>query len=207
MEAFTEGIQPITQLVLHSKEITIEEESVQVDVAGSRVEIQGFGSDLDREFFVIYLASPIKPGEVVRIALLFTSVLREDIMVGLYRSSYLDTLTNTTRCERSHLQAVFSDPGGSLPPILNQLTLAVLFPVLMSQPSRLSSIFALEGCSLKYIQNSILCPKAPTYGEPVKHATSASRGGGRGVGVGCVSTHGRHVHLPHRLCCQRVPLC
>ena len=146
MEALTEGIQPITQLVLHSKELTIEEESVEVDVAGRRVEIQGFGSDLDREFFIIYLVSPIKSGELVRIALQFTSVLREDIMVGLYRSSYLDTLTNTTRCERSNLQAFFSDSGGSLPRILSQLTLVVPFPALMSQPSRLSSIFVLEGC-------------------------------------------------------------
>ena len=145
MEALTEGIQPITQLVLHSKEMTIDEESVEVDVAGMRVEIQGFGSDLDREFFIIYLVSPIKSGELVRISLQFTSVLREDIMVGLYRSSYFDTLTNTTRCEGSNLQAVFSDSGGSLPPILSQLTLAVLSPVLMSQPSRLSSIFVLEG--------------------------------------------------------------
>ena len=109
MEAFTEGVQPITQLVIHSKEQTIEEESVEVEVAGRQVEVQGFGSDLDREFFIIYLVSPIKSGEVVRIALQFTSVLREDIMVGLYRSSYLDTLTNTTRCRRSNLQASLSD--------------------------------------------------------------------------------------------------
>ena len=102
MEAFTEGIQAITQLVIHSKEQTIEEESLEVEVAGRQVEVQGFGSDLDREFFIIYLVSPIKSGEVVRIALQFTSVLREDIMVGLYRSSYLDTLTNTTRCQRSN---------------------------------------------------------------------------------------------------------
>ena len=103
MEAITEDIQPITQLVIHSKELTIEEECVEVEVAGRRVEIQGFGSDLDREFFIIYLLSPIKSGEVVRIALQFTSELREDIMVGLYRSSYLDTLTNTTRCQRNNL--------------------------------------------------------------------------------------------------------
>ena len=70
---------------------------MEVDVTGSRVEIQGFGSDLDREFFIIYLVSPIMSGELVRISLHFTSELREDIMVGLYRSSYLDTLTNTTR--------------------------------------------------------------------------------------------------------------
>ena len=146
MEALTEGIQPITQLVLHSKEMTIVEESVEVDVAGSRVEIQGFGSDLDREFFIIYLVSPIMSGELVRISLHFTSVLREDIMVGLYRSSYLDTLTNTTRCERRNLEAFISDSGGLLPQILSQLMLAVLSPVLMSQPSRLSSIFVLEGC-------------------------------------------------------------
>ena len=145
MEALTEGIQPITQLVLHSKEMTIVEESVEVDVAGSRVEIQGFGSDLDREFFIIYLVSPIMSGELVRISLHFTSVLREDIMVGLYRSSYLDTLTNTTRCERRNLEAFISDSGGLLPQILSQLMLAVLSPVLMSQPSRLSSIFVLEG--------------------------------------------------------------
>ena len=107
MEALTDGVKPITELVLHYKELAIEEESVSVDVAGKEVEIQGFGSDLDREFFIIFLASPIKPGEVVRISLLFTSVLREDIMVGLYRSSYLDTLTNTTRCERSNLQQSF----------------------------------------------------------------------------------------------------
>ena len=105
MEAFTEGIQAITQLVIHSKEQTIEEESLEVEVAGRQVEVQGFGSDLDREFFIIYLVSPINSGEVVRIALQFTSVLREDIMVGLYRSSYLDTLTNTTRCQRSHRHA------------------------------------------------------------------------------------------------------
>ena len=145
MEALTEGIQPITQLVLHSKEMTIVEESVEVDVAGSRVEIQGFGSDLDREFFIIYLVSPIMSGELVRISLHFTSELREDIMVGLYRSSYLDTLTNTTRCERRNLEAFISDSGGLLPQILSQLMLAVLSPVLMSQPSRLSSIFVLEG--------------------------------------------------------------
>ena len=146
MEALTEGIQPITQLVLHSKEMTIVEESVEVDVAGSRVEIQGFGSDLDREFFIIYLVSPIMSGELVRISLHFTSILREDIMVGLYRSSYLDTLTNTTRYERRNLEAFISDSGGLLPQILSQLMLAVLSPVLMSQPSRLSSIFVLEGC-------------------------------------------------------------
>ena len=145
MEALTEGIQPITQLVLHSKEMTIVEESVEVDVAGSRVEIQGFGSDLDRELFIIYLVSPIMSGELVRISLHFTSELREDIMVGLYRSSYLDTLTNTTRCERRNLEAFISDSGGLLPQILSQLMLAVLSPVLMSQPSRLSSIFVLEG--------------------------------------------------------------
>ena len=145
MEALTEGIQPITQLVLHSKEMTIVEESVEVDVAGSRVEIQGFGSDLDREFFIIYLVSPIMSGQLVRISLHFTSELREDIMVGLYRSSYLDTLTNTTRCERRNLEAFISDSGGLLPQILSQLMLAVLSPVLMSQPSRLSSIFVLEG--------------------------------------------------------------
>ena len=145
MEALTEGIQPITQLVLHSKEMTIVEESVEVDVAGSRVEIQGFGSDLDREFFIIYLVSPIMSGELVRISLHFTSILREDIMVGLYRSSYLDTLTNTTRYERRNLEAFISDSGGLLPQILSQLMLAVLSPVLMSQPSRLSSIFVLEG--------------------------------------------------------------
>ena len=109
MEAFTEGVQPITQLVIHSKELMIEEESVEVEVAGRQVEVQGFGSDLDREFFIIYLASPIQSGEVVRIALQFTSVLREDIMNGLYRSSYLDTLTNTTRCQRSNRQASLSD--------------------------------------------------------------------------------------------------
>ena len=145
MEALTEGIQPITQLVLHSKEMTIVEESVEVDVAGSRVEIQGFGSDLDREFFIIYLVSPIMSGQLVRISLHFTSELREDIMVGLYRSSYLDTLTNTTRYERRNLEAFISDSGGLLPQILSQLMLAVLSPVLMSQPSRLSSIFVLEG--------------------------------------------------------------
>ena len=159
MEASTESIQPVTQLVLHSKEMTIDEESVEVDVAGMRVEIQGFGSDLDREFFIIFLVSPIKSGELVRISLQFISVLREDIMVGLYRSSYFDTLTNTTRCEGSNLQAVFSDSGGSLPPILSQLTLAVLSPVLTSQPSRLSSIFALAGCSLKYIQKNNFVPQ------------------------------------------------
>ena len=98
MEAFPEGVQPISQLVIHSKELMIEEESVEVEVGGRQVEVQGFGSDLDREFFIIYLVSPIQSGEVVRIALGFTSVLREDIMVGLYRSSYLDTLTNKTRC-------------------------------------------------------------------------------------------------------------
>ena len=145
MEALTEGIQPITQLVLHSKEMTIVEESVEVDVTGRRVEIQGFGSDLDREFFIIYLVSPIMSGQLVRISLHFTSELREDIMVGLYRSSYLDTLTNTTRCERRNLEAFISDSGGLLPQILSQLMLAVLSPVLMSQPSRLSSIFVLEG--------------------------------------------------------------
>ena len=161
MEALTDGVKPITELVLHYKELAIEEESVSVDVAGRGVEIQGFGNDLDREFFIIYLVAPINAGEIVRIALQFTSALRDDIMVGFYRSSYLDTVTNTTRWERSILKIRLSSDG-SLPRILSRLTLAVLSPVLvntfgqskfsvmfycdqMNQPSRPSSIFVLGG--------------------------------------------------------------
>ena len=104
MEAITEGFQPITELVLHYKDLAIEEETVQVEVDGRQVEIQGFGSDLDREFFTIYLVAPVSSGEVVRVVLHYHALLKDDIMVGLYRSSYFDTLTNTTRFKREHPQ-------------------------------------------------------------------------------------------------------
>ena len=104
MEAITEGVQPIRELVLHYKDLTIEEETVQVEVDGRQVEIQGFGSDLDREFFTIYLVAPLSSGEVVKVVLQYHALLKDDIMVGLYRSSYFDTLTNTTRFKREHSQ-------------------------------------------------------------------------------------------------------
>lgn len=104
MEAITEGVQPITELVLHYKDLTIEEETVQVEVDGRQVEIQGFGSDLDREFFTIYLVAPVSSGEVVKVVLHYHALLKDDIMVGLYRSSYFDTVTNTTRFKREHPQ-------------------------------------------------------------------------------------------------------
>ena len=107
MEAITEGVQPITELVLHYKDLTIEEETVQVEVDGKLVEIQGFGSDLDREFFTIYLVAPVSSGEVVRVVLHYHALLKDDIMVGLYRSSYFDTLTNTTRFKREHPHTTF----------------------------------------------------------------------------------------------------
>ena len=107
MEAITEGVQPITELVLHYKDLTIEEETVQVEVDGRQVEIQGFGSDLDREFFTIYLVAPVSSGEVVRVVLHYHALLKDDIMVGLYRSSYFDTLTNTTRFKREHPHTTF----------------------------------------------------------------------------------------------------
>ena len=39
MEALTDGVKPITELVLHYKELAIEEESVSVDVAGRGAEL------------------------------------------------------------------------------------------------------------------------------------------------------------------------
>ena len=104
MEAITEGVQTIKELVLHCKDLTIEEETVQVQVDGRQVEIQGFGSDLDREFFTIYLVAPVSSGEVVRVVLHYHALLKDDIMVGLYRSSYFDTLTNTTRLKGKYTQ-------------------------------------------------------------------------------------------------------
>ena len=83
-------------IFLHYKFIHIDEGSVNVDMDEFELNIAGFGYDLDRDFFIIYLQEMLQESLIVNVKLRFQSFLNED-MKGFYRSSYFDSLSNTTK--------------------------------------------------------------------------------------------------------------
>lgn len=76
------------KIVLHSKEIAIHEETVQVfNHNQERYQIIGHEYDIEREFYIIHTAQDLTSLGQMSASLDFTAVLN-DLLVGFYRSSY-----------------------------------------------------------------------------------------------------------------------
>ncbi|XP_059097724.1 aminopeptidase N-like isoform X2 [Tigriopus californicus] len=94
---------------IHAKDLTIYEESVEID--GKTSNILGFGNDHAREFFLIYLSSPLPKGSTVRLSMDFLGSLSNKL-VGFYRSKYIspegeDRYIATTQFEATDARRAF----------------------------------------------------------------------------------------------------
>jgi hypothetical protein len=73
--------------------MTIYENSVAVidSATGSQLSIDGFGYDEKRDFFIVFLKTPLNSGGSVLLSIDYLGNLNDQLS-GFYRSSYTDTV-------------------------------------------------------------------------------------------------------------------
>ena len=88
---------PTAKIILHSKELIIDEASVEVVSSDGLITFNVIGHeyDIDREFYVMYLDRTMLTNEVVNVTIHFTALLNDDLD-GFYRSTYFDKDANKT---------------------------------------------------------------------------------------------------------------
>lgn len=81
-------------LPLPSQDMTLFENSIVVarPGTGEPLDVEGFGYDKQRKFFIIYLRQPLVKGQAVTASIDFLGNLNDDLS-GFYRSSYYDTVS------------------------------------------------------------------------------------------------------------------
>ncbi|XP_059089638.1 aminopeptidase N-like [Tigriopus californicus] len=85
VEVEAEVLQDTSTIKIHAKDMTILEDTVFIN--GDASSILGFGNDIAREFFILYLGSPLLKGSQVQITINFIGNLN-DQLAGFYRSQY-----------------------------------------------------------------------------------------------------------------------
>jgi len=82
-------------IIMHSRDIDIHEDTIQITQDGKMLEVEGIGYDKERDFLIIYTPNVLKPGAIT-IKMNFVSQLNDNLH-GFYRSQYFDNLSNTTK--------------------------------------------------------------------------------------------------------------
>lgn len=90
-------VEATDTIVLHSKNLSIDTESVLVANGIQNVPVDSVSFDPKKDLMYVKSTVKFKPGDKYELTISFTGNITDDL-AGYYKSSYVDKETNQTKC-------------------------------------------------------------------------------------------------------------